>query len=250
MLEAEGSEKKECLRILRHETGHAISHAYQLYFRKEWKKIFGDFRKPYPLWYVPDISSKNFVTHLNAWYAQAHPLEDFAETFAVWLKPNSGWEKIYNDWPALTKLKYVDTLMQEIKNMEPLLSGRTEYAPLSRLKRTLAKHYAKKKRFYSVKWAESFDPELKKIFSEGNDGKGLSAASYIGRRRSIFRKNISEVLNIPQYTVDQIIHQMIRRTEQLNLKILSEKNTDHKLIIILTSQLINIRQSGYHRIPL
>jgi hypothetical protein len=250
MLEAEGSEKAECLRILRHETGHAISHAYQLYFRKEWKKIFGDFRKPYPLWYVPDVSSRNFVTHLNAWYAQAHPLEDFAETFAVWLKPDSEWENIYNDWPALTKLQYVDTLMQEIKNMEPIIKMKSEYAPLSRLKRTLAKHYDKKKKFYSVKWASSFDHQLKKIFIETDDGKGLSAKSYISRRRSSFRINISEVLNIPQYTVDQIIHQMIRRTEQLNLNIRKEKHTETKLIIILTSQLINIIQSGYHRIPL
>ncbi len=50
--------------------------------------------------------SRRYVHHLGEWYAQAHPTEDFAETFAVWLKPRSGWRKSYAEWPAFHKLQH------------------------------------------------------------------------------------------------------------------------------------------------
>ena len=54
------------------------------------------------------------MLNLANWYAQSHPIEDFAETFAVWLRPGSRWRSRYADWPALRKLEYVDALMQEV----------------------------------------------------------------------------------------------------------------------------------------
>ena len=55
------------------------------------------------------------MLHLPAWYAQAHPAEDFAETFAVWLTPRSQWRRRYRGWPALQKLEYIDELMTALK---------------------------------------------------------------------------------------------------------------------------------------
>jgi hypothetical protein len=66
-----------------------------------------------PLYYRPNPASR-LVQHLRLWYAQSHPDEDFAETFAVWLTPRSNWRKRYEGWPALKKLQYVDELMAEI----------------------------------------------------------------------------------------------------------------------------------------
>ena len=41
-------------------------------------------------------------------YAQKHPDEDWAETFAVWLE-GGPWRRRYRDWQvALAKLEYVD----------------------------------------------------------------------------------------------------------------------------------------------
>ncbi len=110
MLEVEGGTDRECMQILRHEAGHAISNAYNLHNRRRWRELFGSFAKAYPDFYEPDPDSRNHVLHLNAWYAQAHPAEDFAETFAVWLAPGSRWRRRYAGWPALEKLEYVDLI--------------------------------------------------------------------------------------------------------------------------------------------
>lgn len=251
MLEAEGEELSECMQIMRHETGHAISHAYQLYKLKEWKNIFGDFRKPYPLWYTPQIKSKEYVTHLNAWYAQAHPLEDFAETFAVWLNPKIDWKMQYENWPALTKLNYLDALMNDIKDREPNIKTKDEYARLSVLKHTIAEHYKRKKKFYSAEWAQSFDNELKKIFTEEKKLKSISAEKFLKTVRRSIRKNISDVLDVPQYTIDQLIRELIIRSIKLNLQLkLKKEEATEKLIIIITAQIINLIHTGYYRIPL
>src|SRR4030095_1290806 len=82
MLEVEGGEHEWCMRILRHEAGHAIDNAFKLRLRRQRRKVFGSYKKPYPESYTPRPYSKRFVLHLDAWYAQSHPDEDFAETFA------------------------------------------------------------------------------------------------------------------------------------------------------------------------
>ena len=49
--------------------------------------------------YTPDPNSRAYVQHLDYWYAQSHPFEDYAETFAVWLRPSSRWKRRYEGWP-------------------------------------------------------------------------------------------------------------------------------------------------------
>ena len=108
MLEVEGGTPEWCMRILRHETGHAIDHAFLLRRRRRRQQLFGKSSDPYPEYYTPKPYSKSFVLHLDTWYAQSHPDEDFAETFAVWLSPESRWRERYAGWPALKKLEYMD----------------------------------------------------------------------------------------------------------------------------------------------
>jgi hypothetical protein len=76
MLEVEGSTWSECMAILRHETGHAVQHAYQLQRRRRWQQLFGPSSKHYPLYYRPNPASRRYVQHLRRWYAQSHPDED------------------------------------------------------------------------------------------------------------------------------------------------------------------------------
>ena len=113
MLEIEGGTDTECMRILRHEAGHALDTAFRLHFKRQHRELFGSFAQPYPDFYKPKPKSRKYVLHLPAWYAQAHPAEDFAETFAVWLTPRSQWRRRYRGWPALRKLEYIDELMNE-----------------------------------------------------------------------------------------------------------------------------------------
>ena len=114
MLEVEGGGHDWCMKLLRHETAHAIDNAYRLRRRKRWREVFGRASEKYAEAYLPRPLSREYVLNLDDWYSQSHPLEDFAETFSVWLQPRSQWRRRYADWPALKKLEYVDELMERI----------------------------------------------------------------------------------------------------------------------------------------
>jgi len=110
----------EIMMYLRHEAGHAFNYAYRLHRTEEWKALFGSFRRPYHDDYRPVPFSKNYVRHMAGWYAQKHPDEDFAETFAVWLTPRSGWKKKYRGWGAMPKLRYMDRIARKLGNSDPV----------------------------------------------------------------------------------------------------------------------------------
>ena len=108
--------RPEVLMYLRHETGHALNYAFELWKRKDWTQTFGDFRRPYRDVYNPNPWSRDYVRYLHRagmyHYAQKHPDEDWAESFAVWLDPASRWRRRYRDWQvALAKLEFVDRLI-------------------------------------------------------------------------------------------------------------------------------------------
>jgi hypothetical protein len=113
-------DEREIMMYLRHEAGHAFNYAYALYKTDEWKALFGPFRRPYREHYRPVPFSRRFVRHIAGWYAQKHPDEDFAETFAVWLTPRSSWRRKYKGWGALHKLRYVDRIARRWGSHEPL----------------------------------------------------------------------------------------------------------------------------------
>src|SRR5580693_7630443 len=144
MREAEGGNTRLLQRILRHEAGHALDNAYRLRRRKRWREVFGPASLPYPARYRARAGSRRYVHHLGEWYAQAHPAEDFAETFAVWITPKSGWRKSYADWPAFHKLKAVDELVASVRGARAPVRNRTRIEPLELNTRTLAQHYRKK----------------------------------------------------------------------------------------------------------
>ena len=131
MLEVEGGDPEWCMRILRHEAGHVFDNAFDLRRRPQRRAVFGNPGKEYPEFYAPKPYSKSYVLHLDMWYAQAHPDEDFAETFAVWLTPNSQWETRYRGWGAFKKLEYMDSLMKSLAGHAPGESGgpRSRSAP-------------------------------------------------------------------------------------------------------------------------
>jgi len=111
---------REIMMYLRHEAGHAFNYAYGLFKTLEWRELFGPFRRPYRENYRPIAFSRRFVRHIAGWYAQKHPDEDFAETFAVWMTPRSRWREKYKNWGAMQKLKYVDRIAHRLADVEPL----------------------------------------------------------------------------------------------------------------------------------
>jgi hypothetical protein len=124
----EGSGPADILRYLRHEMGHVANYAYKLYDREGWAARFGPFTRPYPEEYTPRPFSRDYVRHLPGWYAQKHPDEDWAETFAVWMTPGRDWRREYAGWPvALAKLEYCDKVLREVAGT-PILLGTDEPA--------------------------------------------------------------------------------------------------------------------------
>jgi hypothetical protein len=137
------------MQLLRHETGHAVNYAFRLWKEAGWRATFGPFSKPYRDVFDPNPRSRRFVRHICSCsyrytYAQKHPDEDFAETFAVWLTPRSGWRRKYRDWPAIEKLKYVDRLMQRICGEQPKCKRGRLVNPVSKLTLPLAEHYRRR----------------------------------------------------------------------------------------------------------
>jgi len=217
MLEVEGGTAASCRKILRHETGHAVQHGYRLHLRPRWRETFGPSSRRYPDSYRPTPSSKRFVLHLDRWYAQAHPDEDFAETFAVWFSPRSSWRHRYAGWPALRKLEYVDELMTKIAGERPPVSDRSRVDPLSALDTTLGEHYERKRAHYSVRAPRTYDRELARLF-RGAGGRGESASAFLRRHRAEVRSLVARWTGEHTFALDQVLRDMIGRCRELGLR--------------------------------
>jgi hypothetical protein len=252
MLEVEGGHPDWCMRILRHEAGHAIDNAFRLRRRRTRRELFGDHRLPYPEHYTPKPYSKNFVLHLDSWYAQSHPDEDFAETFAVWLTPDAQWRQRYHDWPALRKLEYMDALMQSLAGRPPVVETSETMDPLHALKRTLRQHYRRKRRHYAVGYPSFYDRDLRRLFSDAPEcAQNMTAAQFLTRIRKGVRRTVGSWTGIYQYTIDQVFEDMIERCRQLNLRLKGpEDQARLEFTVLLTVQTMNYLHSGGHRVAL
>ena len=252
MLEVEGGTPDWCMKILRHEAGHAIDNAYKVRQRLRRQQLFGPSYIQYPKYYTPKPYSKSFVLHLDSWYAQSHPDEDFAETFAVWLNPHSDWRTRYADWPALKKLEYMDALMTELAGKPMAVKTRRRVEPLEKLRKTLRAHYALKRRHYGVEHPHFYDRDLRRLFSSAPEqAKNIKAARFIARVRKDVRRMVSEWTGEYQYTIDQVIESMLKRSNELNLRLMrSEESTKSDFLVMLTVQTMNYLHSGRHRVAL
>ena len=232
MLDVEGGTWSECMAILRHEAGHTMQHAYQLHRRRRWQQLFGPSSKHYPRYYRPDPGSRRHVQHLRRWYAQSHPDEDFAETFAVWLRPRSNWRTRYAGWPALGKLEYVDELMGEIAEKRPLLTVRERVDPLRELSQTLGDHYKKKQALYAIDPPKAYDRDLYRLFSADPRHRRSQAASmFIRRHRASIRKLVARWTGENQLTLDAVLDDMITRCREHDLRAVGP---ERKLLIDFT----------------
>jgi hypothetical protein len=250
-LEVEGGTREWCLKILRHEIGHAIENAYKLRTQRRRREIFGATSTPYPRYYLPKPYSRSFVVHLDNWYAQSHPDEDFAETFAVWLTAGLDWRTRYAGWPALRKLEFVDSLMTELASQPPLVRRRQLISPLSRMKKTLRAHYRNKRRVYGLDRPQVYDEDLRRIFTDSGGAERPSAALFIARIRPEIRRRVAAATSEYQYTIDRVIRDVIRRCRELGLR-LARPEADAKLdvAVLLTAQTMNYLASGRHRVAL
>ena len=252
MLEVEGGDPEWFMQILRHEAGHAIDNAYALRRRPKRRRLFGNPSLEYPEYYTPKPYSKSFVQHLDHWYAQSHPDEDFAETFAVWLDPNSMWATRFAGWPAKRKLEYMDRLMRELAKKRPPVASKRLLDPLPRLKKTLGEHYRKKREHYGLDHPHFYDSDLRNLFSDAPQfAKNMPAARFVRKIRREVRSTVASFTDSYQYTIDQLLESIIERCRELNLRLMdAEETTKIDFMVFLTVQTMNYLHSGRHRVAL
>lgn len=233
MLAVEGGTWGECLRLLRHEIGHAFQHGYQLQRRRRFQEVFGSTRRPYPQSYRPNPASKRYVQHLDGWYAQSHPVEDFAETFAVWLTPRASWRKRYAGWAAAKKLEYVDSLMAEIGHTPPKERTRARPYAITALRQTLLEHYESKQSYYAPSFSGAYDRDLRRLFS-GQRQEGEPASKFLRRKRPEIRGLVARWTGEYAFTVDQVLKQIIGRCQELKLRTPPGVDVSNDFAVLLT----------------
>lgn len=252
MFEVEGGTKTWCMRILRHEAGHAIDTAFRLHRRKKYKEVFGNYFDPYPDYYRPKPQSKSYVMHLEPWYSQSHPAEDFAETFAVWLKPRSGWRKQYAGWKAMEKLELVDGLMQQIGGQAAKVRSRAKVDPVRQIKLTLREYYDQRHARFDFDCPKTFDADLKKLFDHGRKANGtLTAATFLQRNRLEMCRVVSEWTGEYRYNINLVLRAMIEHCRELDLYAVGcVEKLKYSATVMLTVHAINYLHGGHHRVSL
>jgi len=180
-IEVEG--EQDAMRYLRHEAGHAFNYAYRLYDRADWRQTFGPYSRPYRDRYRANPFSRDYVRHILGWYAQKHPDEDFAETFAVWLTPGLDWRREYAGWPALRKLEYVEAVMREVGDVQPEVPALSpDDLPVEEMHYTVAEHYRSAEESIPIEDERHFDGDLRMLFASSEEAPGGEPAWLFVRR--------------------------------------------------------------------
>ncbi len=222
--EAEGGSGRWRMQLLRHEAGHALDTAYRLRRRADFRRVFGRVSQPYPRVYVARPASRDYVLHLPSWYAQSHPTEDFAETFAVWLGPKRRWRREYAGWPALEKLELVDRLMSEIAGTPPRNRDRTTIAPLHTNRRTLRAHYRHKQRRYAD--VESrWDAALRALLRPRAGARGERT---LAGHAPALRRQLRQAGFHP-YVVEHVLRVVAQRADELGLAPPTGRSAERRL---------------------
>jgi hypothetical protein len=223
MMEVEGGTEEWCMRLLRHEMGHVLNHAYLLAKDKAWQKLFGPTSLEYSESFRARPYSRRFVRHLDGYYAQSHPEEDFSETFAIWLTPDLDWRNQYQGWKALEKLEYVDQLMQKLAGKPPLIFSKARISDASRLRSRLEVHYKRRRRLYAQEFPDFFDADLKKLFAEPSDApNGERAATFLRRSNKLILNAVSAWTGEPKFTINRVLRALTVRCAELDLRLKAE----------------------------
>jgi hypothetical protein len=211
---------RQIMMYMRHEAGHAFNYAYELYKTPEWHALFGSFRKPYREKYKPIPFSRKFVRHMEGWYAQKHPDEDFAETFAVWITPHSNWRKRYQGWAAIQKLTYIDRIGRNFADVEPLRSNGDADVTVEQMEDTVEQFYAR----HTLQTREVndllLDNDLKDIFDVSRRRrKGVRpAADLLREHRKVLTDKVTYWTGVQRPLIRNLVESIASRVAVLGLQ--------------------------------
>jgi len=219
---------REIMMYLRHEAGHAFTYAYKLHNSPEWKRLFGPFRRPYRDNYRPVPFSHEYVRHLPGWYAQKHPDEDFAETFAVWLTPRSNWRKRYRGWGAMEKLRYLNRLAREVgKTDPPRRRGRTDIT-VDDMESTVAEFYHQAAREEVAVTELTPDTDLRDLFRVSKRRKSAQPAKeFLHHHRKAVIDKAAYWTGAQRPLIKTLVDTIERRAEELGLRVDKAREAEH-----------------------
>jgi len=239
---------REILMYLRHEAGHAFNYAYKLYKTPEWRQLFGPFRRPYRDHYRPVPFSRRFVRHIEGWYAQKHPDEDFAETFAVWLTPKSNWRRKYKGWGALEKLVYVDRIARKFGDVEPLRPQGNTDITVEEMETTVAEFYERALEELRSPMDLALDNDLEDIFRVSRRRKkGVRPAA------ELLHENLNAILDKVTYwtgvqrpLVRKLVDSIATRVAELKLFADAKREREHltEITVYITALAMNYIARG------
>jgi hypothetical protein len=241
----------EMIRLLRHEVGHAYNYAMRLYETPEWRRLFGPFSRPYRHHYVVRPSSRQHVRHLENHYAQKHPDEDFAETFAVWLTPRTQWRTRYEGWGALKKLEYVDRVMREARGFVPAMTRGARIEPIERLRYPLAQHYQRLgydmgSKGYDVEAAGYVDQDLRLVFRGPRLGGSCRADETLRRLRRRIVDHVVQMLQVRPNSAQELYDKYVARAADLGIQ--TGRDAESRLLVgvtsMMTTHLLNLKHTG------
>jgi hypothetical protein len=232
---------REIMMYLRHEAGHAFNYAYKLHRTPEWKQLFGPYRRPYRENYRPILFSKEYVRYLPGWYAQKHPDEDFAETFAVWITPRSGWRRKYRDWGAIAKLKYMHRIARELGGAEPLRKRASPDVTTAQMEMTVGEFYRNSSEQVPL-LAATQDGDLAAVFHASKTSKHARCArEFLEKHRKTIVDQIARWTAIERPVVRRFMQSLERRSAELGLKIDGKKEAEYlsEVTVFATTLVMN-----------
>ena len=208
---------RQIMMYMRHEAGHVFNYAYRLYTTPEWRRLFGPFFRAYREDYKPVPFSKNYVRHIEGWYAQKHPDEDFAETFAVWLTPRSTWRRVYKGWPAMQKLRYVERVARALADVEPIVNtGEVDITP-DDMSVTVEQFYEQAGEEKQARIDIALDAYLPQIFLTRRRKESKPAADIVSRHRTELVDKIAYWTGVQRPIVRELIDSICRTCERMKL---------------------------------
>ncbi len=238
-------DEREIMMYMRHESGHAFNYAYELYKTDEWRETFGPFRRPYRDHYRFVPFSRNYVRHIAGWYAQKHPDEDFAETFAVWLTPRSKWREKYKNWPAMKKLRYVDKVCHDLGDTPPIRAlGETDFT-VEDMKETIEEFYRDHTRDESEAIGDlALDVDLDDIFLAAEDvaeDRRRKASEVVSEHRREIVDKVSYWTGARRSLIKTLVEAIARKVDELNLFVDKTKESEQivELTVYITTLMMN-----------
>jgi Putative zinc-binding metallo-peptidase len=211
---------RQIMMYLRHEAGHAFNYAYALYRTEEWRTLFGPFHRPYRDNYRPVPFSRQFVRHMEGWYAQKHPDEDFAETFAVWLTPRANWRKRYQGWGAMKKLLYMDRIGRKLRDADPVVAYGATDITVDEMNVTVGEFYQRALDQQLTPGELPLDTDLRDIFnlSTRRTRNTRPAADLIRENRKVLIDKVNYWTGVQRPLAKKLIESIEAKVSDLALR--------------------------------